>query len=71
VLERVDLPPGDCEVLVLPASPEVASKLASRPLKPALEKLAGLWADRKDITDSAEYAAELRRKLETGGDRRD
>jgi hypothetical protein len=29
----------------------------------------GMWADREDITDTQAYARELRRKLETRGDR--
>lgn len=70
VLERVDLPAGECELLVLPCSPEPEEKPKLKPLKPALEKLLGLWADRDDITDSAKYAAELRRRLETRRDRR-
>ena len=31
--------------------------------------LVGLWKDRTDITDSAEYARQLRRRAETRGDR--
>ena len=30
----------------------------------------GMWADREDITDERTYARQLRRMLETGGDRR-
>lgn len=29
----------------------------------------GMWADRKDITDDRTYARQLRKRLETGGDR--
>ncbi len=70
VLERVEMPAGECEVLVLPCGAEPTSKPKLKPLVPALEQLAGLWADRKDITDSAQYAAELRRRLQSGRDRR-
>jgi hypothetical protein len=30
----------------------------------------GMWADREDITDERTYARQLRKRLETGGDRR-
>jgi len=30
----------------------------------------GMWADREDITDESTYARQLRKRLETGGDRR-
>jgi hypothetical protein len=29
----------------------------------------GMWADREDITDERTYARQLRKRLETGGDR--
>ncbi|MBI3892576.1 MAG: hypothetical protein HY303_13715 [Candidatus Wallbacteria bacterium] len=70
VLDRVAMPAGGCEVLVLPCGAELSPKPQLKPLKPALERLAGFWADRKDITDSVEYAAELRRRLQTRRDRR-
>ena len=30
----------------------------------------GMWADREDIADERTYARQLRKRLETGGDRR-
>ncbi len=71
VLERVQMPAGECDVLVLPCGAEPTPRPKLKPLVPALERLAGLWANRKDITDSVEYAAELRQRLQTGRDRRD
>jgi len=68
----VDLPkeilPGLVEVIVLRDAPiKTVRRRARRKIAhPAF----GMWADRKDIVDSAHYAAELRRKIETRQDAR-
>ncbi|CAG0927143.1 hypothetical protein TFLX_00382 [Thermoflexales bacterium] len=61
----VDIPaeivPGAVEVILLQDKPAKPVKSSSRKVKhPAF----GIWADRDDITDSAEFAAELRAKVE-------
>jgi|GEM_PF-983189 len=66
----VDLPkgtlPGLVEVIVLRDAP------GQTPKRRAHRKIAhpafGMWANRKDIVNSAHYAAELRRKIETRQD---
>ena len=71
LLEPVDLPAGQCEVIVLPVAVEPNPEPVTRPIRKALEGLVGLWADRTDIDDPVEYAARLRSDLESGRDRRD
>ena len=62
------IPPGEVEVIVLRSEPQ--KKAASRARKPSpnVHPAAGIWADRDDISDSAEFAADLRRRLETRRD---
>jgi hypothetical protein len=71
LLEPVKLPAGECEVIVFPVAAPASSEPVTRPIRKALEGLAGLWADRDDIEDPVEYAARLRADLEAGRDRRD
>lgn len=67
----VELPagiaPGAVEVIVLHEAPAKAPKRRTRrTTHPAF----GVWAHRKDITDSAQYAAQLRRQIESRSDGR-
>jgi hypothetical protein len=56
-----DIAPGTVEVILLQAAPIQAAKAGRRKtVHPAF----GLWAKRADLTDSADYAAQLRRQLE-------
>jgi hypothetical protein len=71
LLEPVELPAGECEVIVLPVTVPPDAEPVTRPIRKALEGLVGLWADRNDIEDPVEYAARLRSDLETGRDRRE
>jgi hypothetical protein len=68
----VDLPkgtlPGIVEVIVLRDAPAKPSKRRAR--RKITHPAFGMWADRKEIVDSAQYAAELRRKVETRQDAR-
>ena len=58
-----DAPTGDVE-LVLVVSPEKERSSESNVQEILNSGLVGIWKDRKDITDSVEYAHELRRKAE-------
>ena len=58
-----DAPTGDVE-LVLVVSPEKERSSESNVQEILNSGLVGIWKDRKDITDSVEYARELRRKAE-------
>lgn len=70
VLEKVDLPPGNVEVIVLTESEEgQEEEIHGISPQRVLETLGGLWADRDDIKDGASYSLELRRQLETRQDR--
>ncbi len=66
----VELPqgiePGTVEVIIRRPS-NSGKKPRSSPRHPAF----GIWAGRADITASAEFAAELRRRVETGQDGRE
>lgn len=60
----VDIPqdvlPGPVEVILLQETLlKTGMRSASKTKHPAF----GVWADRSDITDSAEFAAELRKRL--------
>ena len=59
VLEGSHLPEGT-EVEVVPLK-DRGSSLANHPAF-------GMWKDRTDIADSAEYSLKLRRRVETGQD---
>ena len=62
-----EMTPGEVEVIVLREAPPKATKAKPKRKKhPAF----GLWADRRDIGDSAEYAAQLRRIVEARQDGR-
>ena len=52
--------------------PATARDKAKPRKKPSLldTPFCGMWADREDITDERTYARQLRKRLETGGDRR-
>jgi hypothetical protein len=56
--------------LATPLSTNGQSALQTRK-KPSLldTPFCGMWKDREDITDERTYARQLRRMLETGGDR--
>lgn len=63
-----EIAPGVVEVIVLHNRPNrtLRRKAKGRAAHPAF----GLWADRKDITDSASYAALLRQQLQSRSDGR-
>jgi hypothetical protein len=62
-----DIAPGEVEVILLHEPPAKAqTRRARRKTHPAF----GMWANRKDITDSGDYAAQLRRKVERREDGR-
>jgi hypothetical protein len=54
------------------AEPATERAKAKTPKKLSLldTPFCGMWADRKDIADERTYARQLRKMLETGGDRR-
>ena len=54
-----DIAPGAVDVIVLHEAP-VKSRARRRPAHPAF----GIWAKRRELTDSATYAQQLRRKIE-------
>ncbi len=61
-----DMAPGAVEVILLHDAPVKATKQVRRKTAhPAF----GLWAKRSDLIDSADYAAQLRRKIEQRTDR--
>jgi hypothetical protein len=68
----VDLPkgtlPGLVEVIVLRNAPTKPAKRRTR--RKITHPAFGMWADRKEIVDSSQYAAELRRKIENRQDAR-
>ncbi len=57
-----DISPGAVEVILLHAAPAKATKRQTR--RRAAHPAFGLWARRTDLIDSAEYAAQLRQKVE-------
>ena len=62
-----DMAPGAVEVILLREAPAKAAKATrGKAAHPAF----GLWAKRTDVNDSATYAADLRRQIEQGADRR-
>lgn len=62
-----DLTPGEVDVtLVYLEQPEADRRGTEDSGHPAF----GIWADRAELTDSAAYARELRRQVESRGDRR-
>jgi hypothetical protein len=64
-----DLTPGSVEVILLQDAP---AKVAKKPLhRIASHPAFGLWTDRADVIDSADYAAQLRQQLEQRSDRHD
>lgn len=66
----VDLPrevePGTVEVILLQPSPGKPTKRRSR--RNGAHPAFGIWAKRTDITDSASFATQLRRLVETRSD---
>lgn len=62
-----DMEPGAVEVILLHEAP---AKAAKPPRHKAAHPAFGLWAKRTDVSDSAEYAAQLRQQIEQGADRR-
>lgn len=64
-----DIEPGTVEVIVLHEKSTPASEPRAR--RKAAHPGFGIWAKRKDITDSVTYAVQLRQKVErreNGGD---
>ena len=62
-----DMAPGAVEVILLHEAPAKAVKPTRRKVThPAF----GLWAKRTEVSDSADYAAQLRQRIEQGADRR-
>ncbi|HLB46532.1 MAG TPA: hypothetical protein VJL59_05840 [Anaerolineales bacterium] len=62
-----EMMPGEVEVIVLREAPAKTARPKTRRKKhPGF----GVWANRQDITDSAEYAARLRQKVEARRDGR-
>lgn len=63
-----EIAPGAVEVIVLHEKPNRAPRRRTkgRATHPAF----GLWANRKDIADSADYAAALRQQLQSRSDGR-
>ncbi len=63
-----DLEPGPVEVIVLQEP-----KAAGRPRRTAAagHPAFGMWADREEARDPVAFAAELRRRIEHGADRRE
>ncbi len=57
----VGIAPGAVEVIVLH---EIPAKTPKRRTRRKTHPAFGVWAHRKDITDSARYAAQLRRQIE-------
>ncbi len=64
-----DIEPGTVEVIVLHEKPAPASEPRAR--RKATHPGFGIWAKRKDIADSAEFAAQLRRQVEHWEDGRE
>lgn len=62
------IPPGEVEIIVLRSEPQKKAESRARKLSSHVHPAAGVWADRDDIGDSAEFAAALRRRLETRRD---
>ncbi len=62
-----DVAPGAVEVILLHDAPAKTTKPARRK---ATHPAFGLWAKRTDVSDSANYAAQLRQQIEQGADRR-
>ena len=62
-----DVAPGAVEVILLHDAPARAAKSTRRK---AAHPAFGLWAKRTDVSDSADYAAQLRQQVERGADRR-
>ncbi|MBI1801125.1 MAG: hypothetical protein HYR71_05810 [Chloroflexi bacterium] len=62
-----DIAPGVVEVILL--QPKQGKGLKSRARRKTAHPAFGLWAKRTDITDSADFAARLRQRLEQGADR--
>ena len=62
--------PGEVEVIVLQATPAGKDKSRLRQRSSNAHPAAGMWADRKDIGDTVEFVAQLRRRLETRRDAR-
>ena len=62
----VEVQPGDVDVILLQ---EGARAKAEEPRQgPQAHPAFGLWADRPNLNDPAEYAAQLRRQLESRAD---
>ena len=59
--------PGSVEVIVLHESQPKPRKMSAR--RKTTHPAFGLWANRKDIKDTAEFAAQLSRRLEMRQDR--
>jgi len=59
--------PGSVEVILL--QPQQAKTTKRRTRRKVAHPAFGLWAKRTDISDSADFAAQLRRRLERGEDR--
>ena len=55
---------GAVEVILFSDAPEVRRSAYKKTSHPAF----GMWAQRKDIMDSADYAARLRRNIESRKD---
>lgn len=70
---EVDVPaeiePGAVEVILLHDTPAKLPRQGAR--KKATHPAFGIWADLPDGVDSAEIAAQLRKKVETRNDRRE
>ena len=59
------VPPGEVEVIVLRSEPQKKAAARARKPSPNIHPAAGIWVDRDDIdlNDSAEFAADLCRRL--------
>ena len=65
-----DIAPGEVEVIVLhetPIKPAQAPKRRTR--RKVTHPAFGLWANREDISDSAQFASQLRQQVQSRKDR--
>lgn len=64
ILEDVELPDGTEVSVTVISSADDETEAEGFPLE-MLRSTIGFWADREDITDSAAFAEELRRRSQT------